>query len=215
MRLVKRDYRIGTQIVKRRKNPLVSSGGDDSFGSEQFGSLYREFAGHAGRPQNQNSLTRSKLGAPDERSPGGEAGVQDGCGCVVVNLRRQWKAPRTRHHRALRHRPVGRTRHPEQYSRSIFQHTGSVGSAHHGKAAVAGVMRAARHLLVDWFERRGADFDQDFSHAGNGIRERLAARRLPEGVQHGGVHLWKFRKDPFQWDSTSWNKLAKRTGSIA
>jgi hypothetical protein len=143
------------------------------------------------------------LGAPNESSPRGEAGVQDGCGGLVIDFRRKRKAAGTLHDCALRHCAVRRTRHAEEYARAVFQDTGAVGSANRGKVAIASVMCTAGNLFVDRLQCGGANFDQNLSCGRNGIGELLATGRLTERVHHGRIHESEIPERVVPADSTS------------
>jgi hypothetical protein len=88
----------------------------------------------------------------------------------------------------LRHGTIGRTASSEEDTPAIMELPYSIRTADERELAWAGVVRAARQLLVHRLERRGANLHDDLFVTGDWFRELLAAGRLPKFAYNGGIH---------------------------
>jgi len=187
--LVERNGRVRAEIAKRPEDLRVPAGRYDTSGAQKFSSLNRQLSRHACAAKNQNCLPGRKLGAPDKRAPGGESWIHDRSSRIVIDSRRQGKAPWPGHDCVLSHRSVGCARHREEYPGAVRENARSIGSADRRELAKAGIVRAARHLLVDWLQCSRADFNQNLALADDGIGKCLTARGLTQGMQDRSIHL--------------------------
>src|SRR5260370_21281919 len=176
------DDHVSSKLVKSIQYLFVPSGGDHPSSAEELGRLYGELAGDSGRTENQDSLTRSKLRPPSKRAPGRQAGVDDGCGDVVVNIVWDRKTVRWRHGSALCHAAVKGPRSGEEHSRTVVQASNSVHASHDRQFADRSVMRTAGHLLVDRFERSSANVHDHLVLFRNGLRKLLEVRWVINGM---------------------------------
>ncbi len=98
-----------------------------------------------------------------------QAGVYHSCGDVIVNVVGNRKTARPRHNGAFRHATVRRPRATEEHPRTVVKAPNSIHAAHDGQFAVRCVVRAAGHLLIDGFERRGPNVNDHLVFFRNGF----------------------------------------------